>query len=66
MVATSRQGETATAEGGQRAGDFVPVPLKDIWGADRARLAGDGACLRLYPHLHDTDGFFASILRRVR
>jgi 16S rRNA (cytosine967-C5)-methyltransferase len=46
--------------------DFVRVPVKEIWGKARAEAAGDGLTLRLYPHSHDTDGFFAAVLRRVR
>jgi 16S rRNA (cytosine967-C5)-methyltransferase len=46
--------------------DFVRVPAKEIWGKPRAQAAGDGLSLRLYPHTHDTDGFFAAVLRRVR
>jgi 16S rRNA (cytosine967-C5)-methyltransferase len=46
--------------------DFVPVPAKEIWGRARAEAVGDGMTLRLYPHRHDTDGFFAAVLRRVR
>jgi 16S rRNA (cytosine967-C5)-methyltransferase len=46
--------------------DFVAFPLKEIFGRERALRVGDGTNLRLYPHLHDTDGFFAAVLRRVR
>ena len=46
--------------------DFVRVPAKEIWGKPRAEAAGDGLSLRLYPHTHDTDGFFAAVLRRTR
>lgn len=46
--------------------DFVRVPVKEIWGREPAERAGDGLNLRLYPHVHDTDGFFAAVLRRVR
>jgi 16S rRNA (cytosine967-C5)-methyltransferase len=46
--------------------DFVPVPVKEIWGRDRAERLGDGMALRLSPNRHDTDGFFAAVLRRVR
>jgi 16S rRNA (cytosine967-C5)-methyltransferase len=46
--------------------DFVVVPLKEIWGKPRALELGDGTFLRLFPHRHDTDGFFAATLRRVR
>jgi 16S rRNA (cytosine967-C5)-methyltransferase len=46
--------------------DFVRVPVKEIWGRPRAAAAGDELTLRLYPHRHDTDGFFAAVLRRTR
>ena len=46
--------------------DFVPVPVKEIWGRERAAPLGDGMTLRLTPQAHDTDGFFAAVLRRVR
>jgi 16S rRNA (cytosine967-C5)-methyltransferase len=48
--------------------DFVRVPVKEIWGrarADELQQADDGF-LRLAPSVHDTDGFFAAVLRRVR
>jgi 16S rRNA (cytosine967-C5)-methyltransferase len=46
--------------------DFVPVPVKEIWGRERGERLGDGMTLRLSPNRHDTDGFFAAVLRRVR
>jgi 16S rRNA (cytosine967-C5)-methyltransferase len=46
--------------------DFVRVPVKEIWGKERAAAVGDGLTLRLAPQTHDTDGFFAAVLRRVR
>jgi 16S rRNA (cytosine967-C5)-methyltransferase len=46
--------------------DFVLVPVKEIWGRERAERMGDGLTLRLGPNRHDTDGFFAAVLRRVR
>ena len=48
--------------------DFVRVPLKEIWGRARAQELGQGddGVLRLSPAVHDTDGFFAAVLRRVR
>lgn len=46
--------------------EFSPVPLKEVLGKSRAERVGDGDTLRLYPHRHGTDGFFAAILRRTR
>jgi 16S rRNA (cytosine967-C5)-methyltransferase len=46
--------------------DFVRVTVKEIWGKERAAAVGDGLSLRLSPHVHDTDGFYAAVLRRVR
>ena len=48
--------------------DFVRVPVKEIWGRARADELGQGpdGFLRLSPAAHDTDGFFAAVLRRVR
>jgi 16S rRNA (cytosine967-C5)-methyltransferase len=46
--------------------DFAPMPLKEIWGKERALPLGGGTDLRLAPQRHDTDGFFAAVLRRVR
>jgi 16S rRNA C967 or C1407 C5-methylase (RsmB/RsmF family) len=44
----------------------VSVPVKEIWGRERAERMGDGQTLQLSPNRHDTDGFFAAVLRRVR
>lgn len=48
--------------------DFVRVPVKEIWGRARAESLQqrDDGDLHLYPHVHDTDGFYACVLRRVR
>jgi 16S rRNA (cytosine967-C5)-methyltransferase len=46
--------------------DFVPFPLKDIFGRARAETMGDGMTLRLVPQRHETDGFFTAVLRRVK
>jgi 16S rRNA (cytosine967-C5)-methyltransferase len=52
---------------GERS-DFVVAPLKEIWGGARAKELGqaDDGFLRLSPERHDTDGFFAAVMRRVR
>jgi 16S rRNA (cytosine967-C5)-methyltransferase len=44
--------------------EFVAVPAKEILGRARAEQIGDGLRLRLSPAVHDTDGFFAAVLRR--
>lgn len=45
-------------------GNFEAVPVKEILGRERALAMGDGERVRLAPHLHDTDGFFAAVMRR--
>jgi 16S rRNA (cytosine967-C5)-methyltransferase len=46
--------------------DFTPFALKEIFGRARAETLGDGMNMRLWPHRHDTDGFFTAVLRRVK
>ncbi|HZS36155.1 MAG TPA: hypothetical protein VFF06_04985 [Polyangia bacterium] len=46
--------------------EFEAVPAKEILGTERALQIGDGARLRVLPHVHDTDGFFAAVARRRR
>lgn len=43
---------------------FEEVPAREILGGARARAIGDGTRLRLLPHQHETDGFFAAVMRR--
>lgn len=50
----------------QERPEFAPVPLKEVLGKPRAEGLGDGDTLRLFPHQHGTDGFFAAVLRRTR
>jgi len=45
--------------------DFVLMPLREIWGKERAGRLGDGDFLKVYPHRHGTDGFFAAVMRRL-
>jgi 16S rRNA (cytosine967-C5)-methyltransferase len=44
--------------------DFVLMPLKEIWGTERASRLGDGTYLKVFPHRHGSDGFFTAVLRR--
>ena len=44
--------------------DFQLMPTKEILGKARAVPLGGGERLRLLPHVHGTDGFFAAVLRR--
>lgn len=42
------------------------VPAKEILGKELAQGIGDGEVLRLLPHRHGTDGFYAAVLRYRR
>lgn len=46
---------------------FQVMPIKEILGKARAAQIGDstGTFLKLLPHRHGTDGFFAAVLRRM-
>ena len=44
--------------------DFKLVPAKDILERQGVKIAGTTDYLRLFPHIHDTDGFFAEVLER--
>jgi 16S rRNA (cytosine967-C5)-methyltransferase len=48
--------------------DFEPMSPIEIWGRERAQPLVDESerFLKLLPHRHDTDGFFAAVLRRRR
>ncbi len=43
---------------------WVLAPLAERVGRERAERIGDGRVLKLYPHRHGTDGFFAAVLLR--
>jgi 16S rRNA (cytosine967-C5)-methyltransferase len=47
---------------------FSLVPIKEIAGTALAEQIADpsGCYLKLFPHRHRTDGFFAAVLRRAR
>jgi 16S rRNA (cytosine967-C5)-methyltransferase len=47
--------------------DFVPMPVNDILQAQKIENAEplcSGNFLRLWPHVHNTDGFFAAVWQR--
>ncbi len=45
---------------------WEPVRAAEIWGTERAMKVSDVTCtnLKILPHRHDADGFFAAVLRR--
>ena len=45
--------------------DFRLVSAKDVLARQGVKLEGGGEYLRLLPHVHDTDGFFAAVMERV-
>jgi 16S rRNA (cytosine967-C5)-methyltransferase len=44
--------------------DFALVPAKDVLERQGVKLPEAGEFLRLFPHVHDTDGFFAAVLEK--
>jgi len=48
----------------ERHDQFAILPVSEILGSQRAEQLGDGRVLKLYPHVHDTDGFYAVALIR--
>ncbi len=44
--------------------EWVVVTAADVLSRARAEQIGDGTYLRVLPHSHGTDGFFAAVLRR--
>ncbi|MCB9764153.1 MAG: RsmB/NOP family class I SAM-dependent RNA methyltransferase [Alphaproteobacteria bacterium] len=44
--------------------DFSPVDVKEILGSARAAALSEGGALKLLPHVHGTDGFFAAVAQR--
>ena len=45
--------------------DFAVVPAADVLKRLGIFIPGQGRYLRLLPHLHDTDGFFAAVMERA-
>jgi 16S rRNA (cytosine967-C5)-methyltransferase len=46
--------------------DFHVVPAGEVLKRQGINLAGSEEFLRLYPHLHETDGFFAAVMERTK
>jgi 16S rRNA (cytosine967-C5)-methyltransferase len=44
--------------------DFQLISAKDILERAGVRVKGAGDYLHLFPHVHDTDGFFAAVMQR--
>lgn len=48
-----------------REPEFRPMRIAEIWGKERAHPISDAnGYLKMLPHRHDTDGFFAAVLVR--
>ncbi|MBI5720570.1 MAG: RsmB/NOP family class I SAM-dependent RNA methyltransferase [Burkholderiales bacterium] len=59
--------EVVRAFDAERERDFEPLPVLDLLQAAKVAQAEElvsGAWLRLWPHQHQTDGFFAAVWRR--
>ena len=46
--------------------DFVLVPAAEVLERQGIKLPRTDQYLRLYPHVHDTDGFFAAVMERKK
>ncbi|HUP29190.1 MAG TPA: RsmB/NOP family class I SAM-dependent RNA methyltransferase [Usitatibacter sp.] len=46
--------------------DFHLVPAQGVLEKQGLKIAGAGEYLRLYPHVHQTDGFFAAVLEKTK
>jgi 16S rRNA (cytosine967-C5)-methyltransferase len=46
--------------------DFTLVPVADVLKRQNIALPRTDQYLRLYPHVHDTDGFFAAVMERKK
>ena len=46
--------------------EFSLVPAAEVLKRQGVTVSGSGEYLRLYPHLHDTDGFFAAVMERKK
>jgi 16S rRNA (cytosine967-C5)-methyltransferase len=60
------ENEDMVSEFLQRHPDFALLPAKEVLERQGVNLPQGGEFMRLYPHVHDTDGFFAAVLERKK
>ncbi|MDZ4697316.1 MAG: hypothetical protein SGI86_19415 [Deltaproteobacteria bacterium] len=60
----SEENETVVERFLRDRNDYEPVGIARVLGDALATKLGGEPTLRLYPHLHGTDGFFATVLQR--
>ena len=46
--------------------DFRIVPAHEVLARQGMKIPGCDEYLRLFPHVHGTDGFFAAVMERAR
>jgi 16S rRNA (cytosine967-C5)-methyltransferase len=46
--------------------DFKLVPVDEVLKRQGVTIQGSTDYLRLYPHVHETDGFFAAVMERAK
>ena len=66
LLAAENQ-QVANAFEAEHGRDFVALPVAEVLEAahvGRAEALVEGPCLRLWPHRHQTDGFFAAVWQR--
>ena len=64
----TKEGEGETKEGGGEAevkdGEAIGGSYRGLWPPPNARSLGLEKCMRVYPHVADTGGFFVAVLQR--
>jgi 16S rRNA (cytosine967-C5)-methyltransferase len=46
--------------------DFRPVPVREVLARLGLKIPGSETYLHLFPHVHETDGFFAAVMERAK
>src|SRR5688572_325831 len=62
----AEENEEIVADFLARHADFTLLPAQKVLDRQGVKVAGAGDYLHLYPHVHDTDGFFAAVLERKK